>query len=129
MAGCRRLTILVATFHASTVNPSGLFLSCCSEDSLVPSGWLRLLWVDGSYTGDELAQWFKRLHPKLATAVVKRSDDSIGFKVLPCRWIVEQTFGWLIRQRRLVRDYVTTEASAEAWIYIAMMRTQLRGLA
>jgi transposase len=42
---------------------------------------------------------------------------------------VERTFGWLMRQRRLVRDYETTETSAEAWIYIAMIRIQLRRLA
>jgi len=45
------------------------------------------------------------------------------------RWVVERTFGWLMHQRRLVRDYETTEASAAAWIYIAMIRIQLRRLA
>jgi transposase len=49
--------------------------------------------------------------------------------VLPRRWVVERTFGWFMRQRRLVRDYETTESSAEAWIYIAMIRIQLRRLA
>jgi transposase len=91
--------------------------------------WLRILWVDGGYTGEAFAQWVKRLRPKLGVEVVKRSDDLAGFKVLPHRWVVERTFGWLMRQRRLVRDYETTEASAEAWIYIAMIRIQLRRLA
>jgi len=91
--------------------------------------WLRLLWVDGGYTGATFAQWVKGLRPKLAVEVVKRSDDTAGFKVLPRRWVVERTFGWLMRQRRLVRDYETSEASAEAWIYIAMIRIQLRRLA
>jgi putative transposase len=91
--------------------------------------WLRILWVDGGYTGEAFAQWVKGLRPKLAGAVVKRSDDLAGFKVLPHRWVVERTFGWLMRQRRLVRDYETTAASAEAWIYIAMIRIQLRRLA
>jgi transposase len=48
---------------------------------------------------------------------------------LPRRWVVERTFDWLMRQRRLVRDYETTKTSAEAWIYIAMIRIQLRRLA
>jgi putative transposase len=91
--------------------------------------WLRILWVDGGYTGEAFAQWVKGLRPKLAVEVVKRSDDLAGFKVLPHRWVVERTFGWLMRQRRLVRDYETTEASAEGWIYIAMIRIQLRRLA
>jgi putative transposase len=91
--------------------------------------WLRILWVDGGYTGEAFAQWVKRLRPKLAVEVVKRSDDTKGFKILPRRWVVERTFGWLMRHRRLVRDYETTESSAEAWIRIAMIRIQLRRLA
>jgi transposase len=91
--------------------------------------WLRLLWVDGGYIGDSFANWVKGLRPKLEVEVVKRSDDTAGFKVLPRRWVIERTFGWLMRHRRLVRDYETTEVSAEAWIYIAMVRIQLRRLA
>jgi transposase len=90
--------------------------------------WLRLLWVDGGYSGPAFAQWVKGLRPKLKVEVVKRSDDTRGFKVLPRRWVVERTFGWLMHQRRLVRDYETTETSAQAWIYIAMIRIQLRRL-
>lgn len=95
-------------------------------------GWftsLRLLWVDGGYTGKAFAQWVRGLLPKLEVEVVKRSDATAGFKVLPRRWVVERTFGWLMRQRRLVRDYETTATSAEAWIYLAMIRLQLRRLA
>lgn len=91
--------------------------------------WLRLLWVDGGYTGPAFAAWVKGLRPKLAVEVVKRSDDTTGFKVLPHRWVVERTFGWLMHHRRLVRDYETSETSAEAWIFIAMIRIQLRRLA
>lgn len=65
----------------------------------------------------------------MAVEVVKRSNDTSSFKVLPRRWVVERTFDWLMRQRRLVRDYETTKTSAEAWIYIAMIRIQLRRLA
>ena len=91
--------------------------------------WLRILWVDGGYTGPAFATWVKTIRPKLDVTVVKRSDDTRGFKILPRRWVVERTFGWLMRNRRLVRDYETTEASAEAWIYISMIRIQLRRLA
>ena len=91
--------------------------------------WLRILWVDGGYTGEAFAQWVKELRPKLAVEVVKRSNTTTGFKVLPHRWVVERTFGWLMRHRRLVRDYECTETSAEAWIFIAMIRIQLRRLA
>ena len=91
--------------------------------------WLRLLWVDGGYSGPAFAHWVKGLRRKLVVEVVKRSDDVKGFRVLPRRWVVERTFGWLMRQRRLVRDYETSESSAEAWFYIAMIRIQLRRLA
>ena len=91
--------------------------------------WLRRMWVDGGYSGPEFAEWVRGLRPKLAVEVVKRIEGASGFKVLPRRWVVERTFGWLMQHRRLVRDYEETEASAEAWIYIAMIRIQLRRLA
>jgi putative transposase len=91
--------------------------------------WLRLLWVDGGYSGDAFAQWVQSVRAKLKVEVVKRSNSAKGFKVLPRRWVVERTFGWLMRSRRLVRDYENTETSAEAWIMISMIRLQLRRLA
>lgn len=91
--------------------------------------WLRLLWVDGGYTGPAFAQWVKARRPKLEVQVVKRSDQVRGFKVLPRRWVVERTFAWFMHHRRLVRDYETTITSAEALVYIAMIRIQLRRLA
>jgi transposase len=64
-----------------------------------------------------------------ATAAIKRSDTNKGFKILARRWVVERTFAWLMHRRRLGRDYESTESSAVAWIYIAMIRIQLRPLA
>ena len=96
------------------------------------AGWftkMRKIWVDGGYTGENFQSWVKERWPKVQVEVVKRSDDVEGFAVLPRRWIVERTFGWLMRYRRLVRDYETTESSAEAWIHLAMIRIQLRRLA
>ena len=91
--------------------------------------WLRKLWVDGGYSGEAFAQWVKTIGPKLEVEVVKRSDTAQGFEVLPRRWVVERTIGWLMRQRRLARDYEATEQSAAAFIFIAMIRIQLRRLA
>ena len=88
--------------------------------------WLRKVWVDGGYTGQEFAQWVKGQRPNLEVEVVKRSDEVSGFEVLPRRWVVERTIGWLMRHRRLVRDYEKTETSAAAWVYLAMIRIQLR---
>ena len=91
--------------------------------------WLRKLWVDGGYSGQPFADWVKEQRPKLKVEVVKRSDDMEGFEVLPRRWVVERTFGWLMQQRRLVRDYEKTEASAQAWVYITMIYLQTLKLA
>ena len=92
-------------------------------------GWLRILWVDGGYTGDIFANWVRTLRPKLKVEVIKRSDKIRGFRILPRRWVVERTFGWLMRHRRLVRDYETKETHAEAFVYVSMIRIQLRRLA
>jgi transposase len=89
----------------------------------------RKLWVDGGYTGATFAQWVRSQWPQLEVEVVKRSATLAGFAVVPRRWVVERTFGWLMRHRRLTRDYERTPASAEAWIHLALIRIQLRRLA
>lgn len=98
-------------------------------DALLWLAWLRRLWVDGGYSGPEFAAWVRLQRPKLRVEVVARLGEIHGFKVLPHRWIVERTFGWLMKQRRLVRDYEETTSSAESWVYIAMIRIMLRRLA
>ncbi len=60
--------------------------------------------------------------------VVFRSEGQQGFKVLPRRWVVERTFGWLNQYRRLSKDYEVLPSSSEAFIYIAMTRLMLRRL-
>ena len=64
---------------------------------------ITLVWADGGYAG-RLVVWAKSAL-RLAVTVVKRNDDTTGFVLLPRRWVVERTFGWLLRHRRLVRDY------------------------
>lgn len=91
--------------------------------------WLRKLWVDGGYTGEEFAAWVRTQRPKLEVEVIKRHDHVTGFHVLPKRWVVERTFGWLMQHRRLVRDYEQSERSATAWILVALIRVMLRRLA
>ena len=91
--------------------------------------WFKRLWVDGGYSGEDFAREARRHRPGLVVEVVKRSDTARGFLVLPKRWIVERTFGWLMRHRRLVRDYEASESSAEAMIHLAMIRIMLNRLA
>lgn len=95
------------------------------EPLLPELGCLRRLWVDGGYSGPEFSQWVHQEAPQLEVEVIKRSDGSRGFQVLPKRWVVERTFGWLMRHRRLVRDYENTESSAAGWIAVALIRIML----
>jgi Transposase DDE domain len=64
-----------------------------------------------------------------AGVIVKRSDRSTGFSVLPWRWVVERTFAWLNRNRRLAKDFKATVGSGEAWMYLASVQLLARRLA
>ena len=93
-------------------------------------GRLQILWADGGYLGT-LVQWVQQLRPfgKLKLEIVRRGDRTKGFKVLPKRWIVERTFGWLYKSRRLGRDYEVRLDHSEAMIRICMIRLMLKRLA
>lgn len=89
---------------------------------------LVLIWADGGYAGQPFADWVLE-HGGWLVEIVKRSDDAKGFVVLPHRWIVERTFGWLYRFRRLSKDYEVLPETSEALIYAAMVRIMLQRLA
>lgn len=93
-------------------------------------GWLKLVWADGGYAGkftNQIAAIAR--HRKVRIEIVKRSDSVKGFKVLPKRWIVERTFGWFIRSRRLVRDYEANIKHSKSMIYISMSRLMIARIA
>ena len=88
---------------------------------------LKLIWADGGYAG-KLVEWVKQFcHWVLE--IVKRPDDVKGFVLLPHRWIVERTFGWLNRWRRLSKDYERLPETSEALIYATMSRIMVKRLA
>ena len=90
-------------------------------------GWLKVIWADGGYTGKLVAELAAVVrHLKIRLEIVKRSDDVKEFKVLPKRWIVERTFGWLIQSRRLVRDYEVLPLHSESMIYLSMSKRMPR---
>lgn len=91
-------------------------------------GWIRLklIWADGGYAG-KLVEW-TRQNLRRTLEIVKRSDDVKGFAVLPKRWIVERTFGWLGRYRRLSKDYEQLTDNSEAFILIAMINLMSKRL-
>src|SRR5208282_1475577 len=93
-------------------------------------GRLQIIWADGGYLG-KLVQWVKKLRPRgrLHLEIVRRCDRAKGFKILPKRWIVERTFGWFYKSRRLRTDYEVRMDHSEAMIRICMIRIMVRRLA
>jgi putative transposase len=91
-------------------------------------GWRRVkhVWADGGYTG-ALVGWAWKLW-RCTIEIVKRTDAHT-FHVLPRRWVVERTFGWLGRHRRLNRDYERQAQTGETMVYLAMIRLMLARLA
>lgn len=87
---------------------------------------LELIWADGGYAG-KLIDWVHRFGGWVLE-IVKRCDDVKGFKILPHRWVVERTFGWLGRYRRLSKDYEELTESSESMIYLAMINLMTRRL-
>ncbi|MEU4406437.1 IS5 family transposase [Streptosporangium sp. NPDC023963] len=87
---------------------------------------VSLIWADGGYAG-RLVIWAKQVLG-LAVTIVKRTDDIGGFVVLPRRWVVERTFAWLARYRRLVRIYERKPEHHEAMIWWATVHLMTRRL-
>jgi transposase len=93
---------------------------------LVP--WLRHVFADAGYAGDKLKGALEG-HGEWQIEIVRRSDTAKGFVLLPRRWVVERTFAWLNRNRRLAKDVEATIESAVTWLYIASVKLMSRRLA
>jgi putative transposase len=83
-----------------------------------PAGRLTKIWADGGYSGPEFAHWMEERHGVQVEVVGKKHK---GFEILPRRWVVERTFGWWNKWRRLSKDYEQNPKSSQAWIYIVMI--------
>jgi transposase len=97
--------------------------------------WLKHLFADGAGAcprageagpGDCGKLMSKAAFLDFVVEIVRRMEHELGFKVLPRRWVVERTFGWMIRWRRLVRDYEARLDVSEAFIHVAMGSLLLR---
>jgi putative transposase len=98
--------------------------------AVLPLMWqrrLQLVWVDSSYEG-ALWVWVYTLF-RMVLSIVRRSADQAGFVVLPKRWVVERTFAWCGRYRRLSKDYERCSKSSEAMVYLASIHRLLNHLA
>ncbi len=123
------LLIAVQVVAASVPEREGakqLLTKLDQERHRVPQ--LARIWVDGGFSGDEFLRWVIDTF-RWILELVLRPKGTQGFVLLPKRWTVERTYGWLHWCRRLNVDYERLPASSEAFIYIAMIRLMLRRLA
>jgi putative transposase len=89
-------------------------------------GRLKLVWADGAYR--RLSEWVAAWRPARPIRLEVVEKAAAGFVVLPRRWVVERTFAWLGRCRRLSKDYEETTASGEAFVKLAMIHLMVRRL-
>ncbi|MCH4025251.1 MAG: IS5 family transposase [Acetobacter fabarum] len=116
--------IMTAVVHPADIQDrDGALLVAARIRSLFP--WLRHLIADGGYAGEKLRNGLAQIG-RWTIEIIKRSNQARGFVVLPKRWIVERSFAWLGRCRRLTRDVEATISSSEAWLMIAHIRRVLR---
>jgi putative transposase len=83
--------------------------------------FLRHVFADGGYAGDKLKDALAKIGT-WSLEIIKRSDAAKGFVLLPRRWVVERTFAWLNRNRRLAKDFERTIESATAWLFLASIQ-------
>jgi len=89
---------------------------------------LRHLFADSADAGNTLQNTLTKFGNG-TIEIVRRMADTVGFEVLPRRWVVERTLAWLNRNRRLAKDFEATIASAKAWLYLASVQLLIRRLA
>jgi putative transposase len=113
------LMVMVLPGHIQDRDGARLLL----KKALAVHRCIQRIWADGGYAG-KLVSWVQRAFGCVLD-IVKRSDTAAKFIVLPRRWVVERTFGWLGRYRRLNRSYERRTEIAEAMVYLAMCRLML----
>jgi transposase len=89
---------------------------------------LLKLYADGGYQGDQFQDAMRNVLAQVTVEIVKRSDHAAGFVVLPRRWVVERTFAWLNRCRRLAKDWENLNCRALTFLRLASIRLMLRRL-
>lgn len=118
------LLLMVVVHAASIQDRDGAKLVLTKVKGRFPR--LQLIWADGGYAG-KLVDWVKTVC-HLVLDIVRRPKGMEGFQVLPRRWVVERTFGWLGRYRRLSKDYEELPETSEAMVYVAMIHLMVRRL-
>src|SRR5215213_9847280 len=119
------LPISIYVSPADTQDRLGARCLLAGRKPLMPR--LQKVWADGAYSGEELARW-SREKGNWELEIAERVEEAEGFAIVARRWVVERSFGWLLRNRRLSKDYERKLQSSEAFIEIAMIRLMLKRL-
>lgn len=90
---------------------------------------LEVIWADSKYHNHALNRWIEMTSPRWRIEIVRRPEGTKGFVLLPKRWVVERTIGWLMRCRRLGRDHERRTDSSEALVRISAIHLMLKRLA
>jgi transposase len=90
--------------------------------------WLELVWADAGYDARQVKSAVAAI-PVVRMEIVRRSDDVTGFHVQPRRWVVERTFSWFGRNRRLAKDYENLADTLAAFVTLAAIRIAIKRLA
>ena len=119
--------VLQVIVHAADIQDrDGGVLLLATVFGLFP--FLRTLYADAGYQGPKFQNALKRVLRRVKLEIVKRSDAAKGFVVLPKRWLVERTIGWLNRCRRLAKDWENLNRKALAFLRLASIRLMVRRL-
>jgi transposase len=119
--------LIHAIVHAADIQDrDGGALVMVSMFGMYP--FLLKLYADGGYQGPVFRRAVKKIMTQVNVEIVKRSAQAKGFVVLPRRWVVERTFAWLGRCRRLAKDWENLNRKALAFLRLASIRLMLRKL-
>jgi len=122
------LLLMVFVTAANATDPGAAKqLLTCFFNQFLRSWRIKRIWADAGYQGS-LVLWVQQ-SLGWCLDIIKRPRHATGFQLLPKRWIVERTFAWLTRARRLSRDFERLPETSEAFIYLAMIRLMLKRLA
>jgi len=119
--------LMIAIVHAANIQDrDGGLLLMASLFGMYP--FLLKLYADGGYQGPRFQAGLRKVLARVQVEIVKRSDQAKGFVVLPKRWIVERTFAWLNRCRRLAKDWENLSSRALTFLRLASIRLMVRKL-
>lgn len=125
IVGVLGLVLLVLVLAANIQDRDGGWMTLVTMHKIYPS--ITKVWADGAYAGDLVRRARNELDVEVE--IVKTPPDTHTFQVLPRRWVVERTLGWLNRERRLSKDYERLPSTSEAFVHVSMIRLMARRLA